>query len=292
MSEQGAIERESMDYDVVIVGAGPAGLSAAIRLKQLAAAAGSDIAVCVLEKGSEVGRPHSLRRRRRSPRPRRADPRLEGQGRPAHCPRQRGPLLYAGCGRRLAAAQFFHAAADEQSRNLCRLARQCMPLAGHPGRGAGGGDLSRLCLLRPRVPRRRLGEGGGGRRLRARPRGQSQAGLPARHGAQRQICVHRRGRARLAGQEAHRPLRSCGRARAAEIRPRHEGALGGEAGEPPPRPGDPHHGLAPGHEDRRRLVHVSPGRQSGLHRLRCSSQLREPLSLSRTWSSSASSIIP
>ena len=49
------MERESMEFDVVIVGAGPAGLSTAIRLKQLAAENEQEISVCVLEKGSEVG---------------------------------------------------------------------------------------------------------------------------------------------------------------------------------------------------------------------------------------------
>jgi len=50
-----AEERESMEFDVVIVGAGPSGLSASIKLMQLSEQQGLDLNICVLEKSSDIG---------------------------------------------------------------------------------------------------------------------------------------------------------------------------------------------------------------------------------------------
>jgi len=49
------VERESMEFDLVVVGGGPSGLATAIRFAQLAADSGEEFSVCLVEKGSEIG---------------------------------------------------------------------------------------------------------------------------------------------------------------------------------------------------------------------------------------------
>ena len=154
MSTEELPPRESMEFDVVIVGAGPSGLAAAIRLKQLNA----DLNIVVVEKGSEVGAhilsgavidPVSL------------DKLIPDWREDADCPLKtqvkddRFYWMTAASAIRL--PNFVDAAADEQSSLLYRLARQCLPLAGAEGRGARRRNLSGLC--RGRSALRRQGRG-------------------------------------------------------------------------------------------------------------------------------------
>ena len=125
MSEVELEPREAMDYDVVVVGGGPAGLAAAIRLKQI----NPELSVVVVEKGSEIGA-HILSGAVIDPIG--LDKLLPGwredAGLPAEGAGHGGPLLPARPLGRRSPAQFRHAAADEQSRQFRRLARQCLPL--------------------------------------------------------------------------------------------------------------------------------------------------------------------
>ncbi len=142
MSTEELPPRESMEFDVVIVGAGPSGLGAAIRLKQL----NPELSVVVVEKGSEVGA-HILSGAVMDPVA--LDKLIPDWREDADCPLKTevkdDRFYWFTETKRDQAAELHHAAADEQPSLLYRFARPALPVARWQGRGTRRRNLSGLC---------------------------------------------------------------------------------------------------------------------------------------------------
>ena len=186
--------RESMEFDVVIVGGGPSGLATACRLMQLGADAGTELNVCLVEKGSEIGA-HILSGAVLSPRAlNELFPDAAEQGAPLGVPVTDDLFLLPGQRHQSHPAAIVGAAeGDQEPGQLHPLPRQPLPLARRAGREHGRQRLSGvrrhgdpLRRQRQRQRHRHLGHGRRGQR-------RAQADLRARLRTARQVHRVRRG---------------------------------------------------------------------------------------------------
>ncbi len=191
-------ERETMEFDVVIVGAGPAGLAAAIRLKQLAAEAGQRHLGGGAGEGLPGWRPHSLRRRDRSRGARQAPARLARAGLAAQTAVTEDRFYYLSETGGIPLPSAFMPPLMSNHRLLHRQPRQSLPLARRAGRSAGRRGLSRHLRDRGDVRPQWRGRGRHHRRHGRCQGWGAQGQLYAGDRADGQIHAARRRRARLA----------------------------------------------------------------------------------------------
>ena len=280
MGTSAVAEREQMEFDALVVGAGPAGLAAAIRLKQLA----PESSVCVVEKGSEVGA-HILSGAVIEPRA--LDELLPDW-------RDDMPALTTPASTDnfmlLTEKRAFKLPTPPQMHNegnyvvclgnVCRwlgAKAEALGVEIYPGFAA-----SETIIEDGQVRGVVAGVAGIDQARRARPE------LRARHGAARRLHLVRGRLPRLADQAAGERVRPAPGRRAADLRAGHQGIVGDPAREAHAGADLAFRGLAAAVGHLRRFVALHAGREPRLHRLRGRTRLSEPLAVARSTSSSAS----
>ena len=268
--------RESMEFDVVVVGAGPAGLATAIRLKQKAAEAGTEISVVVVEKGSEVGA-HILSGAVIDPigldglLPEwRSDP-----DRPLKTEVTADEFMYLGHAGGVKMPNLFMPKLMNNHGNFVGSLGNVARYLGRKAEELGveiypGFPASEVLVEDGKVVGVATGDMGISRD--GEPNANFTRGMELRA---KYTIFGEGARGSLTKQMVERFGLNAG-PRPPEIRHRHQGAVAGQAGALPARPRAPFHGLAAAQQCRRRLLALPFRRQSGLGRLRGPSQLQEP----------------